>query len=310
MHKLQHHFLQFALAHLSVAHCDAGARNQFLKFGGNFPDRIHPVVHEIDLAAALQFLLDRRLNQLEIPVRDHGLNRHAVFWRRLDHAHVAQPDQRHVQRPRNRRRRHGEHVHLRPHLLDSFLVAHSEALLLVHHQQTEIGELHVLGEQPMRADQDVHLPRFDLQQDFLDLLCRAEAADHLNRYWERRKPLLEGFVVLEGEYGGRREHSRLLVITDRLERGAHRDFRLAVADIAAQQPVHGQLRFHVTLHVDDGLSLVLGLAEFEGVLKLLHPLGIGRELVALCGLTLRIELQQFVGHVLHRLAHTSLSLGP
>ena len=42
---------------------------------------------------------------------DHGLDGQAVLGRRLDHAHVAQADQRHVQRARDGRGGHGEHVH-------------------------------------------------------------------------------------------------------------------------------------------------------------------------------------------------------
>ncbi len=35
------------------------------------------------------------------------------------------------------------------------LCVHAEALLLVDHEQTEVLELHVLGEQPVGADHDV-----------------------------------------------------------------------------------------------------------------------------------------------------------
>ena len=42
-------------------------------------------------------------------------------------------------------------------LLDLLLVRDAEALLLVHDQQAEIAELHVLRQQPVRADDDVDL---------------------------------------------------------------------------------------------------------------------------------------------------------
>ena len=268
------------------------------------------VVHEINLAAAVEFLLDGGLDKLLVPVRDHGLNCHAVFGRRFDHAHVAQTHQRHVQRARNRRRRHGEHVHFRAHLLDAFFVAHAEALLLVHHQQAEVGELHVLGQQAVGADQDVHFAGFHSLQNFFHLLGRPEAADHFDRQRKRRESLLESFVVLEREDSSGREHGDLLVVAQGLEGGAHRDFGLAVADVAAQQAIHGELRFHVALHVGDGLRLVLGLVVFERVFELLHPLRVGRKDVPLRGLALRIELEQLVGHILHRLAHARFGLAP
>ena len=152
---------------------DAGARAPVPELGRNLPDRVHAVVDEINLAAAIKFLLDRRLNQLLIPVRDHGLNRHAIFGRRFDHAHVAQPDQRHVQGARNGRGRHGEHVHFFAHLLDAFFVADAESLLFVDDQQSEIGKLHVLRKQTVRADQDVDFAGFDFLQNFFLLLRRC-----------------------------------------------------------------------------------------------------------------------------------------
>ena len=65
--------------------------------------RVHAVVHEIDLPAAVEFLLDRGLDELVIPTGDHRLNRNAVFGWGFNHAHVAQADHGHVQGARNRR---------------------------------------------------------------------------------------------------------------------------------------------------------------------------------------------------------------
>ena len=117
----------------------------------------------------------RGLDQLLVPARDHGLDGDAVFRRRLDHAHVAQSDQRHMQRARNRRRRHGQHIHFFAHLLQPFFVAHAEALLFIDNQQPEVGELDVFRKQAMGADQNVNFPGFDLLQNFF-LLFRASGS--------------------------------------------------------------------------------------------------------------------------------------
>ena len=92
-----------------------------------------------------------------IELDDVGLNRQAILRRRLDDRHVADADERHVQRARNRRRAHREHVHLLLHLLDLLLVRHAEPLLFVDHEQAEIAELDVLRQQAVRADDDVDL---------------------------------------------------------------------------------------------------------------------------------------------------------
>ncbi len=198
MHEFQHHFFEFAFAHLSVAYGDAGAGRERLEFGGYLPDSFNAVVHEIDLAAAIQLLFDSGLDHLFIPAGDYGLDRHSVFGWSFDDAHIAQTHQRHVQRARDGRGGHGEHVHLRADLLDALFVANSEALLFVNHKQTEIGEFHVFREQAVRADQDVNLADGDSFENFLDLLGRAETADHFDLHREGGEALLESFIVLEG----------------------------------------------------------------------------------------------------------------
>ncbi len=99
---------------------------------------------EVHLAAAAQLLIDRRADQLGIEMRHHGVNRQAILGRRLDHAHIANAQQRHVQRARNGRGAHGQHVHVLAHLLEAFLVADAEALLFIDHQQAQVPELDVL----------------------------------------------------------------------------------------------------------------------------------------------------------------------
>ena len=79
MHELQHHFFEFAFRHLSVADDDSRRRNESLELGGDFPDGVDAVVDEIDLAAALEFLLNGGLDQLLVPTGDDGLDRHAIF---------------------------------------------------------------------------------------------------------------------------------------------------------------------------------------------------------------------------------------
>ena len=125
-------------------------------------NRVHAVVHEIDLAAAAQFLFDRGPDQFRIEMRHHGVDGQPILGRRLDHAHIADAQQRHVQRARNRRGAHGEHVHVLANLLEALLVAHAEALLFVDHQQPEVAELHILRKQPMRAHDDIHFARGDI----------------------------------------------------------------------------------------------------------------------------------------------------
>ena len=77
--------------------------------------------------------------------------------RRVDLRDVAHAGQRHVQRARDRRGGQGQHIHLGAQLLEMLLVGHAEALLFVDDHQPQIFELHILLEQAVRADDDIHL---------------------------------------------------------------------------------------------------------------------------------------------------------
>ena len=169
VHEGEHDAFQLGFGHLAVAHDDARGGDEFLDARGDFVDGFDAVVDEVDLAAAFELKLDGRADDLLVELGDHGLNRHAVFGRRFDDAHVAQADQRHVQRARDGRGRHGEHVDLLAHLFQALLVAHAEALLFVDDEQAEVLELDVFGEQAVGADEDVDFAGFDFFEN--DLFC-------------------------------------------------------------------------------------------------------------------------------------------
>ena len=73
----------------------------------------------------------------------------------------------------------------------------------------------------------------------------------------------EGLQVLLGEDRGRHQHGDLLAAEHGDPGGAHRDLRLAVADVAADEAVHGLLAPEVGEHLVDGALLVRGLLERE-----------------------------------------------
>ena len=93
---------------------------------------------------------------------------------------------------------------------------------------------------------------------------------------ERREAILQRLQVLEREDRRRRQERHLLAVHDGLERRAHRDFGLAVADVAAQQAVHRRRRLHVALDVGDGVRLIDGQLPLERVFELLLPVRVRR----------------------------------
>ena len=241
---------------------------------------------------------------------DLRLDGEPVAGRRLDDREVAQARERQVQRARDRGRRHRQHVDRGLPLLQALLLRDAEPLLLVHDQQAQVPEREVLAEHAVRRDEDVDGPVRDARDDVLLLRARAEAREQLDRDGKGGEPPLEGAEVLVGEDRRRRQHGDLLAVEDRLEGGAHGDLRLAVADVAAQQPVHGLLRLHVPLDVGDRLRLVGRFDVLEGVLELLLPGRVLGEREPFGEAAPRVELQELVGHVAHGLAHRGLAFGP
>ena len=115
------------------------------------------------------------------------------------------------------------------------------------------------------------LPAARSVERLLLLGLRAEAAHHVDADREAGEALLQRLLVLERQHRGRREEGDLLAVHHGLERGAHRDLGLAVADVAAEQPVHRRRRFHVALDVGDRRRLIDGQVVLERVLELLLP---------------------------------------
>ena len=137
---------------------------------------------------------------------------------------------------------------------------------------------------PMRTS---ILPCFGLLEDGRLFLRGAEAGEHFDLDGEVGEAALEGFEVLEGEDGGGGEDGDLLAVLHGLEGGAHGDFGFAVADVAAEEAVHGLGGFHVALDVGDGGELVVGLGEGEGVFELALQVVVGGKGGAERGLALR-----------------------
>ena len=113
---------------------------QVAQLPGGPLDRLDPVVQVEHLPVAQQLAVDRR-GHLPLVVRaDERQHRVPFLRRRRDGGHLADAGDRHLQRARDRRGRHREHVHLGTQLLEELLVFHAEALLLVHHHEAELLE--------------------------------------------------------------------------------------------------------------------------------------------------------------------------
>ena len=113
------------------------------------------IVHEEDLPTAIQFPQHGVANQVAIETRDARFDVQAIFGGRLQVGDVAHADQAHVQRARDRRGGHREHVDGRAEGLQPLFDLHAESLLFVDDHQSQVVKPHVARREPMRADDDV-----------------------------------------------------------------------------------------------------------------------------------------------------------
>ena len=93
------------------------------------------------------------------------------------------------------------------------------------------------------------------------------------------------------------QHEHLLAVLGRLEGGPQGHLGLAVADVAAHQPVHGVRRLHVVLDVVDGPAWSSVSSKGKASSKRRIQLAVRREGVAGDRLAGGVELQQLAGHL-------------
>ena len=189
-------------------------------------------------------------------------------------------------------------------------MGNAEALLLVDDQQPQVVKLQVLLQKLVGADQQVHLSRLGPGQNVPHLGGGPEPGEHLDVHREGPEPVHRRGIVLLGQDGGGHQNGGLLAVQNALHHRPQGHLGLAVAHVAAQQPVHGPGLLHIGLDVPDGLELVVGLRVGEGVLKLLLPGAVRREGMACQPLALGIQPDQALGQILGGGLGLAGGLGP
>ena len=200
--------------------------------------------------------------------------------------------------------------HAPAELLDVLLVAHAEALLLVHHQKAQVLEAHVLRQQPVGADHQVAAAVGKLRQQPGGLPSGAEAAEHPDVHREAEKALQSRLVMLLGQHRGGHQDGGLLAVQHAFHHRPQGHLGLAVAHVPAEQPVHGHGGFHVRLDLRRTAELIVCLGIAEVLLKLPLPLAVRREGVAREPLALGVEGDELLGHVPGRALGALAGLGP
>ena len=302
--------LQLVLVHLPVGGGHARLGDQLGQARGGGVDVLDPVVDEEHLPLAQQLAADRGGDLLGLVGAHVGEDRVAVLGRGRQGGHLAQAGDRHLQGPRDRGGGHRQDVHVGAQRLEGLLVLHPETLLLVDNDQAEVLEPHLAGDEAVGADDDVDAPLLQALKDLGGLGGVLEAGQGPHGHREAGVALSEGLGVLAHQQRGGHQDRHLLAVLDGLEGGAHGDLGLAVADVAAHEPVHRLGLLHVGLDLVDGGELVGGLGVGERLLQLGLPGGVGAEGVAGGGGAGCVESHELSGDLAHGLAGLGLGLGP
>ena len=257
-----------------------------------------------------QLAPDRRGQRLLVVGPDVGEHRVALLRRGLQGRHLADAGDRHLERARDRRGRHREHVDRGAQRLELLLVLDAEALLLVDDDQPEVLEPHLLAQDAVGADHHVDRAVGQPVEHRLGLAVALEPRQRPHDDGEAGIALGEGVGVLLHEQRGRAQDGHLLAVLDRLEGRPHRDLGLAVADVAADEAVHRHRALHVGLDLVDGAQLVGGLDVGERVFELALPRGVGREGVAGGGHPCGVEADQLGRDLLDVALGPALGLVP
>ncbi len=183
-------------------------------------------------------------------------------------------------------------------MLDFFLVGDSKPLLLVDNKQSQIAESHVSRKETVRSDDDVDAAVLQVLDDPAPFGGRLEPGQGGDPDREQNHPPGERLVMLAGQDGRGTKDGDLLAVHDRLEGGPDGDLRLSVADVAAEQPVHGRGRLHIRLDLLYGAELVLGFLELEGFFKFVLPAALRAESESLDGFAPGIKIQELPGQLL------------
>ncbi len=158
-------------------------------------------------------------------------------------------------------------MHLGAQRLEPLLVAHAEAMLLVDDQQPEVAGARIGVQEFVGGDQDIDLAVFEAGQHAVGVARRAEPRQRLDAHRPVGEAVTEALHVLFGQQCRRHQHHHLAPGLHRDEGRTHRHFGLAEADIAADDAVHRCRLRQVLEHPRDGLGLVGGFLEREGVGK-------------------------------------------
>ena len=147
-------------------------------------------------------------------------------------------------------------------------------------------------------------------KSFFGILCAGESRQCTNLDGERRIPFSKRGQMLLHEQGGWYENGNLFSILHCFEGCPDGDFGLAIADIAADQPVHGDSTFHIPLDFIDRAELIGCFDVLEGIFEFMLPWRVRSKCIALRRLACCIESNEFASNLFNGFAGMTFGFLP
>ena len=171
-------------------------------------------------------------------------------------------------------------------------LVHTEAVLLVHDDKTEIGKRDVLLKQRVRADRDRNLSRTDGLEHGCPRAPVEAPGESGHGNAQGFEPGCEIAQMLLSQQLGWRHHRDLEPGLDRGQRRRRRDHGLAAADIALHQPLHRMSFLQVGKYFLQHPALGTRERKRQLLEQLLHQRAPSADQWCLIGLHLRAPTQQ------------------
>ena len=228
--------------------------------------------NNIGLTPRLDFLFHEIVNQPSPFLGPHE-RPHRLTSRRqtLDTRNVEIAVYRQGHRPRNRRRRHDEHVRrLFATLFQLGALGDAEAVLLVGYYKPQLVIANLVLDQRVGPDDDINLMRRDGRKRFFMLLGRKLAGKKPDANSRIRQKPRECLAVLAREDFRRRHQDALIAVFHGLGQREKRDGRLSRADVPLHEPPHRRRLFHIDGYFFPGFRLSFCQLERERTLDFLH----------------------------------------
>ena len=182
--KLTHVVVEVTLALLPVRHRDRRAWRQTTRPVGHSLDRFNAIVHQEHLSPAIQLTRNGLGKEIVVPRLNEREHRRPISGWRLDGREISETRKCPLQRSGNRCGGERQHIHFQSESLEALLVSHTEAVLFIDHQKTEVLEVHIRRQQAMGADDDVDRPTLGFLQHVPLFGRRAKPRQHFGLHGE------------------------------------------------------------------------------------------------------------------------------